>query len=135
MADTANQVDTLDYKHTVIPLAKIIELRNKQLTYKQIGNIIGCSKQAIHQRLKPYLPAIDNLPCVKSNRADTLTVVSDTILNSLTEADIKKAPAGQRVMMYGILYDKERLEREQSTANVSVRMATIAALQREIEDK
>ena len=111
-----------------ISLAKIIELRNKKLSYAQIGKIVGCSKENVIQRIKPFQTSIDNLPSIKENRADLLATVSDTILNSLTEADIKKAPAGQRVMMYGILYDKERLERGQATQNIATLSADLEAL-------
>jgi len=38
---------------------------------------------------------------------------------SLTEADIKKMSARDRVLAFGILYDKERLERGQSTENIA----------------
>lgn len=102
-----------------IPLAKLIEYRNKGLSYQEIANIVGCSKQNISERLQYFTSSINHLQAVKENRADTLTVVSDTILNSLTPAEIKKAPFGTKITAYGILYDKERLERGQSTENIS----------------
>jgi hypothetical protein len=104
---------------TVIPISKIIELRNKKLTYSQIGKILGCSRENICMRLQPFRHSIENIKQVKDNRADTLAVISDTVLNSLTIEDIKKASAYQRVGMFGILYDKERLERGESTQNVA----------------
>ena len=111
----ALEIDRID---TPVPLAKIIELRNKKLSYDEIGTLLGCTRQNIHQRLQPFRQSIDHLKSVKDNRADTLAVVSDTLLNSLTGTDIKSASAYQRVGMYGILYDKERLERGQTTANI-----------------
>jgi predicted transcriptional regulator len=102
-----------------IPIAKIIELRNKNLTYEQIGQLLGCTKQNIAYRLQMFKPAIDNLPSIKELRADNLAVVSSTILNSLTPEDIKKSTGYQKVGMFSLLYDKERLERGQSTENIS----------------
>ena len=102
----------------VIPIARIIELRGKQLTYEEIGSILGCSRENICQRLHGYKASIDNLKSVKGHRADTLAVVGDTILNSLTPDDIKRSTAYQKVGMYSLLYDKERLERGQSTENI-----------------
>lgn len=98
-----------------IPISKIIELRNKHLTFKEIGKIVGCSKQNVVERLQPYRQEIENLQSYKENRADVLAVVNSKILNSLSDEDIKNASAYQKVGMFGILYDKERLERGQAT--------------------
>lgn len=106
----ALMVDSID---DVIPLAKIIELRNKKLSYSEIGKILGCSKQNIDKRLQPFKTSIDNLQAIKDHRADNLAVVSSVILNKLTTDDIKKASLQQKVTAYGILYDKERIERGQ----------------------
>lgn len=101
------------------PIAKVIELRNKGLSYTEVGAILGVTKEAIYQRLKPFLPSVDNLQAVKDNRADTLTVVGDSVLTSLTEEDIQKASAYQKVGMAGLLHNMERLERDKSTANIA----------------
>lgn len=98
-----------------IPLARIIELRNKKLTYDQIGKILGCTRQNIHERLKGLIPHIEGLQSFKDNDADVMTVLRSVILTSLTPEDIKKASAYQRVGMYGILYDKEALARGKVT--------------------
>ena len=126
----------LDTFRTVAPLARLIELRNKRLTYKEIGAIIGVSEQAVYQRLSIFKPSVDNLDSVKANRADTFAVVGDGLLNSLSEDDVKSASLLQRVTAVGILYDKERLERGQSTANISVVDLTLslAEITRQRED-
>lgn len=131
-----SQLPVLTYEHKDIPIARIIELRNKQLTYQEIANLLGCTKENICQRLRPYKQTIDNLKSVKEHRADTLTVVSSSILNSLTEEDIKKSSAYQKVGMFGVLYDKERLERGQVTeitghAHISGTIQDLMALARE----
>ncbi len=102
-----------------IPLSRIIELRNKQLTYEEIGQIVGCTRQNIAQRLQPVMQDVEGLPAWKENRADVLAVYQHKLLNSLTSEELQKASPYQKVGMFGILYDKERLERGQSTANVS----------------
>ena len=119
-----------------IPLSRIIELRNKSLSYSEIGAILGCSEANLCQRLRPFRHSIDNLKSIKDNRADTLTVISDTLLTSLSEDEIKKASAYQRVGMFGVLYDKERLERGQSTENIAYNDMTRSAkaLAQEIQD-
>ncbi len=102
-----------------IPIAKIIELRNKELSYQEIASILGCSLQNIHQRLQPFRQSIEYLQAIKDNRADTLTVIGDSILTSLNHKDLQKASAYQKVGMAGLLHNMERLERDKSTANVA----------------
>ena len=117
--DSQENLPTLIEKpDTTIPIAKIIEYRNKNLSYAEIGKLLGCSMQNAHERIQAYKGSIDHLKAVKDNRADTLAVVGDTILNSLSAGDIKKSTAYQKVGMYSLLYDKERLERGQSTENI-----------------
>lgn len=111
-----------------IPIEDILEYRAKGLTYEEIGTLLGCTKSNICQRLKPYLNEIQGLDNYKKHRADVIAIKGRKILNSLTDEDIQKTPAGQRVMMYGILYDKERLERGQSTTNLDI-VADIIAVQ------
>lgn len=103
-----------------IPLESILELRNKNLTLEQIGKIVGCTKQTVSQRLKEYQPTFEKIEHLKKNRADVLTLKQSEILNSLTLSEIQKASPQVKGMLFGILYDKERLERGQSSNNISV---------------
>lgn len=102
-----------------IPLEKIIELRNKNLTYKQIGELLGCSDANICKRLAPFRESLDNLGSFKENRADLLAVYQREILKQLTPDHIKKARLTEITTAFGTLYDKERLERGQSTENIA----------------
>jgi len=63
-------------------------------------------------------------------------VVGDGLLNSLSEDDVKSASLLQRMTALGILYDKERLERGQSSVNISVvdLTQTLAEITRQRED-
>ena len=58
------------------------------------------------------------------------------MLNSLSEDDVKSASLLQRMTALGILYDKERLERGQSSVNISVvdLTQTLAEITRQRED-
>jgi hypothetical protein len=95
----------------------------------------GRSKQAVHQRLQPYKDAIENLPAFKENRADIFAIHQQRLLNSLTDDDIKRIPPGSRFTGVGILYDKERLERGESTANVSVLSSRLDAARKRVQDR
>jgi hypothetical protein len=94
----------------------------------------GRSKQAVHQRLQPYKDAIENLPAFKENRADIFAIHQQRLLNSLTDDDIKKMPPGSRMTSFGILYDKERLERGESTSNVSVLSGRLDAARKRMQN-
>lgn len=116
-----------------IPLETILELRDKKLTLEQIGKIVGCTKQTVSQRLRDYQPTFDKIERFKKHRADFLTHKQAEILGSLTDRDIKDASLLQRTTAFGILYDKERLERNQSTENISIKSIT-QTLGKEVEE-
>lgn len=132
----AIETQNTDYSNRApkgIPLETILELRDKKLTLEQIGKIVGCTKQTVSQRLKEYQPIFERIESFKKHRGDLLTWKQAEILNSLTERDLKDASLLQRTTAFGILYDKERLERNQSTENVSIKSIT-QSLGREVEE-
>ena len=97
----------------------ILELHEKGLNGAEIAKIMGATREAIHYHLKKHRTAIKGLHYYKKNRADILALKGKQLLESLTPQEIKKMPPGSRVNSYGILYDKERLERDQSTQNIA----------------
>ena len=102
-----------------IPIGKLIELRNKGLSYNEIAIIVGCSKTNAFERLAEYSNDIDNLKSFKENKADILAVQQSRLLNNLTMEDIKKSSAYQKVGMFSVLHNQERLERGESTSNIA----------------
>ena len=102
-----------------IPLQRLIELRSKGLSYKEIGDIVDCSKVNVFHRLADYKDDIESLKSFKENRADLFAVYQSALLNSITLSDIKDMSVHNRIVDASILYDKERLERDKSTDNVS----------------
>ena len=105
--------------HKNISLVRLIELRRKNLSFPEIAKLVGTSHQNVQERLAPFLEAIENLPAIKTHRADLFTVYGHGILSTLHADDIEKASAYQRVGMAGLLHNMERLERGQSTENVA----------------
>ena len=95
---------------------KLLGLRAKRLSYGEIAKIVGLSKQAVWMRIHNACDNDEDVEEYKSNRADYLAGLQWRILKSIDNADIKKTPFNLRVISAGILYDKERLERGQSTA-------------------
>lgn len=103
-----------------IPLERLIELRAKRLSYNEIAKIVGCTKQNVWLRIQGYAKDCEDVEEFKANRADLMASIQHRILSSIDNDEIKKAPLATKLMSYGILYDKERLERGQSTQNISV---------------
>ena len=103
-----------------IPLYEIIDcIVNKNLSQTDTAILLGCDKSNISKRLKDsgYQPTY--LTNYKNQRADILASYQQIILNSITSEDLQKAGLSQKMMAYGVLYDKERLERGESTHNIA----------------
>lgn len=121
---------------TRIDTGKALELRLKGLSFAQIGKLAGgMSKQAIEQRLSKFTRLLDNPEAVSAFRqheAELLDAVRSSLITSLAD-DLRvkkgkgKLSGYQKVGMYGILFDKMRLLRNESTANVSNLTAIIQA--------
>ncbi len=111
-----------------VDVSQAIDLKyNHHLSYEQIAVIQGVTKQAIHERIKDLLP-IPETKVYIDHRADILANIQLKLLSNLDESRLAKASAYQLVGAAGLLYDKERLERGMSTANLASIHADIAAL-------
>jgi len=103
-----------------IPTATLFEYRKKHLTYNEIGKIHGLTKQTVHQRLQDAGLADYSIQHYVSNRADILAWLQHRLLFSLTDEDLKKMAPDRRIWSMAVLFDKERLERGQSTENLNI---------------
>ncbi|GAG36713.1 unnamed protein product [marine sediment metagenome] len=102
-----------------IPIEDIVELiGNKGLTYEEAGKILGIAKQSVWERCKKYGIEREGLKKYKKARAEIFALTGKNLFD-LTQDDIKGMNTYQRIVAGGILYDKERLERDKSTSNVS----------------
>ena len=103
-----------------IPLYEIIDcIESKNLSITDTAKLLNVDKSNISRRLKSagYKPKY--LETYKTHRADVLAAYQQIILNSINPDDLKKAGLSQKMMAFGVLYDKERLERGQSTENIA----------------
>ena len=106
-------------KKTKVDKSKALNMRlNNKLSYKAIAKIQGVTPQAIHTAIKHLLPT-EAVKSYQDNRADILSSYQIKLLQQLDEDRLKKMPAGSAVLAACQLYDKERLERNQSTANIA----------------
>lgn len=108
----------------------IIEIKQKHptLTSREVGELVKCDHSHVVKVLARWGIEQSKNEEYKENRADILAGVGRKILATITDADIKKASLNQKVVSYGILYDKERLERGESTENIAALHADIAAI-------
>lgn len=84
-----------------------------------IAEISGCAPATASQAISRYIKDVKALEDYKKNRADILAEKQREVLAALCPADIKKASGKDKAMIYGIFYDKERLERGESTSNLA----------------
>jgi hypothetical protein len=112
-------------------LIRDIKDRHPELSNVQIGKLTDTTAANVCMVLQRYGIVHQEIQDYKSNRADILAGLQHRILTSISEDDLKKAPIQVKLMGYGILYDKERLERGQSTHNLS----SISLIIQEIEAK
>lgn len=107
---------------------QLLELKrlNPNLTTRQLGKLTDTDHSAIVKCFQRYGIKREHLEAYKTNRADILAGLQETVLASLTEEDIKKAGLRDKTILFGTLYDKERLERGQSTNNQAVFFRIVA---------
>jgi hypothetical protein len=106
-------------------LDKIIQLRLQGNSYQFIADLFYVSKTAIINRLKGFnMPDPITVEAYKKNRADLLAYDQARYRKNITDEKLKKTPAVQLETMRCMAYDKERLERGQSTENVGYTVIT-----------
>jgi len=111
-----------------VDVSSALDLRlNHHLSYSEIAAIQGVSPQAIHGRIKNLLPP-EEVNVYKDHRADILAGIQARLLSHLDDDRLAKASAYQLVGSMGLLYDKERLERGMSTANLASVHSDIQAI-------
>ena len=99
----------------------------------EIAESVNCSKAHVTQTLQRYGIEPNIVESFKNHRADILTGIQEKILNSVNMKDIKVESAKElrdTLTGFGILFDKERLERGQTTNIQGVIHADIAEIRR-----
>jgi hypothetical protein len=104
---------------------------NPTLTTREIGKLTDSDHSHVVKVLQRYQIEYERVQKFKDHRADILAGLQEKVVNSLSPADIEKAGLRDRAVVLGILHDHERLERGQSTQNVTHLHAVVRELQRE----
>ena len=101
-----------------IDLLKALDLRSQGCSLAVICQTCRTTTGKLRGLFKRYDTAHNKVLSYKGYRADILADMQRRILKSITDTDIKHATLGARLKALCQLYDKERLERDLSTANV-----------------
>lgn len=120
-------------RYKQVDKVRAAELRNAGATYKEIAAIQGVSPQAIHKSIQDLLPTEDTA-VYRKHRAEILSNLQSKILLEVDGADLKTLMAKQPSAMalwFNSLFNAERLERGQSTANVE---SVVTSIQGELTD-
>jgi predicted DNA-binding protein YlxM (UPF0122 family) len=109
-----------------IDIERCILLRMKGNSLQDIADVFNVSKNAVSKCLERYMDSsFDvNVQTYKNLRADLLAVKQAQVLSHITHKKLLKSNAHQLSMIYGTLYDKERLETGLSTNNTAVILAS-----------
>ena len=99
---------------------KALKLRMDGMSFGDIAKYFATPKATVIKRLRPFLGKIEDVKAYKEQRADILSAQQLRVISAITDSDIKKASLRDKVIAAATLYDKERLERGQSTGNISV---------------
>ena len=106
---------------------------NHEQTIREIAESANVSIGHAHEVLQRYGITRNYCESFKKNRADIFAGMQDKLLSSIDEQDIKKAPLGSRIFAACQIYDKERLERGQSTANIAANHSISESLRESID--
>jgi transposase len=104
-----------------------LKMKMGGMTYAEIGRIEGISKVSVYKQINHLIPNEQDLEIYKKHRADILASKQVELLQALTPDKIKDASALQLITGMGILTDKERLERGQSTQNVETVVQSLSS--------
>ena len=102
-----------------INIKDILKYLQKGLSYRQISDIVECSPQLVHKIFKKACPD-KSLKEYRDNKDSVLEELQADILYSVEDTDIKGSSMKDRIVSMGILEDKIRLIRGESTQNVNI---------------
>lgn len=123
MADT-NQIDLTEPKkfpltHKGLSRQRMADLWKAGKTYTEIAKEMDCHVSTVGYHITQWLGKSQRTKEFRENRAEIFASMQDRMLSSVSEDEIQKMAPDRRIWSAAVLYDKERLEEDKSTANVS----------------
>lgn len=121
--DIAKQLGIVSVEKRVDLSAVLKDRYHHRMTYQQIAEKHGVSKQCIHAKLQNFEEKLgdpEELRGFQDIEADIQAAIKRKYSSHLLTVDPAKMSAKDAAMVYGIIYDKNRLQTGQSTSNQSV---------------
>jgi len=103
-----------------IDIIKALKLRLKnKLTYQEIADQLGCSKQAVQQRLQKFISLTSDPQAIQAYeecKPELLSAVENELLSKLLDQDkLEKANLNNVAYAFTQIHTANRLERGKST--------------------
>jgi len=122
-----------DQKFSDMELIAALNLHNGNVS--RAAQELGVTRAAVIKR-KKVIPVGVLAPTItefRSQRADVFARLQQILLQHITEKKLKGASLAQIGTLFGIMYDKERLEKNLSTENIAHNQyKTLTAADREM---
>ena len=103
-----------------VPIERLLKLHADKLSYRAIAQEVGGDVANVYRRIKHHEASQEGTELYKLHRGDIFAALQERLISSLSDDEIQKMAPRDRILGVGILYDKERLERGQSTSNVDI---------------
>ena len=121
-----------------LDVGKALELRlKKHLSYEEIGERLGVTKQAVQKRLSKIVGWLDDPEAVAAydkTRADVLTAVERELIQNLVDpAKLKAASLNNVAYSFQQVNNARRLERGEPTVN-QASLSVIANIDGDLDD-
>ncbi len=126
MADNTAVIvnEEIDESRPRVDLVKAIQCRKKGMSFQEIATLQGVSKQAVKQRIDGFLKELgdrEEVQAFKEFEVDIQDAIRLKYTRRMLDDEVVNKTSGKdAAMIYGITYDKSRLERGQSTNNTSL---------------
>lgn len=106
-----------------VPLA--VALRMKGLKFREIAKYFEMPEKVLFDAVKPYMKDDVCVELYEANRTSILQTIQARLMTGISVDKIEKASLKDIAISFGVLYDKERLQENRSTENVSLGFAGI----------
>lgn len=101
--------------HAIVKEAK----SGRKLSKAEIADKVGCNRNTVAEVLSKYGIKQTELEEYRENQADVLLGLQHRISKSIDDECIQKGTLKDRIVALGIMYDKHRLQTNQSTQNIA----------------
>ena len=115
----------LPKSRVLIDIRKALRLRLKNhLSYREIAQQLGCSKDVVHTGLKPFMNVLNDTLAIEAfeeSEAKLLSGAKMQMFTYMTDNEVlKKASLNNLAYAYKEVDQVKRLEENRSTANINV---------------